>query len=232
MGKVVEFPLTRIKRSKTVFETRSPISGRIRVIDVRNERRLVVAGEILSIYPLDGNWTPLRREYWWQAIDAVRLPSRPSVLLVGLGGGTQIHVLTQLADPQAITVIERDPAIVDTALEWFELRRIGNLEFCCGDAATVAPSLAQLDRRFDFVMEDAAYGDGVAGSIELARAVAPLVAPRGTLVLNRHRRVDARRVADVMETIFRDVRMRRVKREGENVLIFCSHVVRKLRTRR
>ena len=217
---------------KTVFETRSPLSGRIRVIDYGRERRLVVAGEIFSIYPLDENWKPLRREYWWQALEAIPLPPEPSVLLIGLGGGTQVHLVTQLAAPRAITIIERDPAMIQVALDWFGLRRLGNLEFCCGEAADMAPALARLGRRFDFVMEDAAYGDGVEGSVELARALAPLVAPRGTLVLNRHRRLDARRVADALEPIFRDVRMRRVKRQGENVLIYCSHVVRRLRVPR
>lgn len=221
-----------MKRSQTVFETRSPVSGRIRVIDVGRERRLVIAGEILSIYPLDANWTTLQREYWWRALEAIRLPAKPSVLLVGLGGGTQVHIVRALSAPRSITIIERDPAIVDVALDWFGLRAFGNLEFCCGEAAEVAPALARLGRKFDYVMDDAAYGDGAEGSVELARSLAPLVAPRGTLVLNRHRRRDARQVAGAMEAIFRDVRMRRVKREGENVLIFCSQVVRRLRTPR
>ena len=211
---------------------RSPLSGRIRVIDYRNERRLVVGGEILSIYPLDGDWSVLESEYWGRALEAVPFPSRATVLLVGLGGGTQVHLVSRIAAPRSITIIERDPAIVSVALDWFGLRDLGNLEFCPGDAAAIAPALDRLGRRFDFVMEDAAYADGAEGSVALARAVAPLVSPRGTLVLNRHRRIDARRVANAMEPLFRDVRMRRVKRQGENVLIFCSHVIHRLRSPR
>jgi spermidine synthase len=221
-----------VKRSQTVFETRSEISGRIRVIDFGTERRLMVAGEILSILPRDGDWSRVHREYWAQAVATVDLPPRPSVLLVGLGGGTQVHLLHQRARPRRVTVIERDEAIVDVAREWFGLDALGPLEVCCGDAFQLVPGLARLGRRFDFIMEDAAYGDGVAGAVELAQALAPLVAPRGTLVLNRHRRHDARDVATAMEAVFRDVRMRRVKREGENVLIFCSRVVKRLRSPR
>jgi len=66
-------------------------------VDYRRERRLIVSGDILSVYPLDGDWSAVRREYWWQALATVPLPSRPAVLLVGLGGGTQLHLLRALA---------------------------------------------------------------------------------------------------------------------------------------
>src|SRR2546426_544320 len=101
----------RRRRSRTVFETRSRASGRIRVVDYRVERRLLVSGEILSVYPLDGDWSRVRREYWWRALAAIELPPRPTALFVGLGGGTQIHLLERLARPRPITVIQRGPGV-------------------------------------------------------------------------------------------------------------------------
>jgi hypothetical protein len=44
------------------------MSGRIRVVDYRRERRLIVRGAILSAYPLDGDWSTIEREYWWQGV--------------------------------------------------------------------------------------------------------------------------------------------------------------------
>src|SRR5438105_5198067 len=108
-----------IKRSRTVFEVRSPLSGRVRVIEDDRERRLIVGGETLSIYPRDGDWSRVRREYWWQAFAGLTLPARPTVLFVGLGGGTQLHILCEMRQPRRLTVIERDPIIVDVAREWF-----------------------------------------------------------------------------------------------------------------
>jgi hypothetical protein len=215
-------PVEPMKRSRTVFETRSPLSGRIRVIEDHRERRLVIAGDTLSIYPLNGDWTRVRREYWWKALEALMLPPRPSALFVGLGGGTQIHLLRQLRSTRRLTVIERDPVIVDVARDWFGLAEVGGLEICCGDAADIVPGLARLGRRFDFVMEDAVYGEDVEGALDLAAALVPLVAPRGTLVLNRHWRRDAARAAEALAPRFREIWSRRVKREGENVLIFCA----------
>jgi spermidine synthase len=210
-----------MKRSRTVFEEESPESGRIRVVEDHRERRLIVAGDTLSVYPLDGNWERLRNEYWWHALVAVEIPRRPSVLLVGLGGGTQVHLLREMARPRAFTIIERDEVIIRVAEEWFALRHVDGLEFLCADAETVVPSLAAAGRRFDFIMEDAAYADAPESAAPLAQSLARLVAPGGVMVVNRHRRGEARGLAARLRPLFEDVRLRRVRREGENVLICC-----------
>jgi spermidine synthase len=215
-----------VRGSRTVFEARSPLSGRIRVIDDGVERRLIVRGDTLSVYPLDGDWSRLSREYWWRALVAVPLPSRPSALFVGLGGGTQIHLLRRLRRPRALTVIERDPVILQVATAWFGLGRLGGIEFHCADATLAVPALARARRRFDFVMEDASYSDAPDRSLTMAEALVPLVASGGLLVLNRHRRRDAGAVAAVLRPRFREVRLERVRREAENVLVCGVRPVR------
>ncbi len=187
----------------------------------------MVAGETLSVYPLDGDWARLRREYWWRALASVALPPRPTALLVGLGGGTQIHLLRRLSAPRLVTVIERDPAIVRVADAWFGLDAVGRLEVLCADAMVAAPALARARRRFDFVMDDAGYAHEPERAAALAVSLAPLVAPRGTLVVNRHLLGDAPRVAAALRRAFASVRLRRVGPRGENVLIRCRGAVRR-----
>jgi protein-L-isoaspartate O-methyltransferase len=212
----------RRRRNRTVYEARSPLSGRIRVVDVRRERRLVIAGDTLSAYPLDGDWTALRREYWWRALTAVPLPPRPAVLLVGLGGGTQLHLLRRLARPRAVTVIERDPVVLRVARDWFGLRAIGGVEYLCGDAERVLPWLAESRRRFDYVMEDAVYAEAPERAQPLTLALVDVVARGGVLVVNRHRRRDARTLAARLAPSFARVTLRRVRRSGENVLVVAA----------
>jgi hypothetical protein len=213
----------RRRRSRTVFEVRSPVSGRVRVVDYRIERRLIVRGDILSVYPLDGDWSPVRREYWGRALAAIELPPRPAALFVGLGGGTQIHLLRRLARPGLITVIERDPMIVRIADDWFGLDATGPMEILCADATAAVRALVHAGRRFDFIMEDAAYGDAPERATPLALGLVPLVSPRGALVVNRHRHGDARGLARALRRRFREVRVRHVRRGGENVLL-CARV--------
>jgi len=215
----------RRRRARTVFETVSGESGRVRVIEDHRERRLIVRGETLSIYPLNGDWTALRREYWWRALVGLRLPPRPSVLFVGLGGGTQVHLLERFARPRAVSIIERDAVILNVALDWFGLRGLRGLEFLCTDANRAVPALAAARRRFDFVMEDATYGETFEASLPLVNGLVPLVTSRGTLVLNRHRRGDADAIADHLRPLFLGVQMRRVRREGENVLITARYPI-------
>jgi protein-L-isoaspartate O-methyltransferase len=217
-----------MKRSRTVFEAESEMSGRVRVIDYRSERRLVVAGDILSVYPLDGDWSSVVREYWWRALALA--PQRATALLIGLGGGTQVHLLQRLARPRMVTVIERDPVILRIARRWFGLERIRRLEFLCGDAEQVVPALAAAGRTFDFVMEDAAYAEPPERAVPLAEAVVPLVAPRGRLVINRHRRADAEALVGALRRRFRSVHLRLVRRGGENALICCVDPRRRART--
>lgn len=206
---------------RVVHETRSRLSGLIRVIETRRERRLVVGGEVCSAIPVDDDWSRLRREYWWHALAGLTLPRRPSALFVGLGGGTQVHLLHHLSRPRLVTVIERDPTVVRVADRWFGLAALGPFEYICSEALDAAIALARLRRRFDLVMEDAAYGDTPDRSRPLALALPPLVASRGALVINRHRRGDARELATLLRSHFASVTLKRVRREGENVLIRC-----------
>jgi hypothetical protein len=211
----------RLRRSRTAHAGWSALSGTIRVVDYRDERRLIVGGAILSAYPLDGDWSAIAREYWWHGVASVRFPRRPRVLLVGLGGGTQAHLVHRFATPRLITAIERDPIIVDVARRWFGLDDLGPMEFYCGDAESAAAALADAGRRFDFVMEDAAYAD-MERSRPVVEALVPLVARGGTLVINRHRRGDAGALARMLRPRFESVRTQRIRREGENVLLFAE----------
>ena len=209
------------RRSRTVFETESELSGKIRVVEDHVERRLIVGGDTLSVYPLDGDWSRFHKEYWWHALTAVALGPRPTALLVGLGGGTQIHLLRRLVRPRRITAIERDPEILRVARNWFGLENVGGVEFLCAEAEVAVQSLAAADRRFDFIMEDAAYAEAPERALPLARALAGRVAPAGTLVLNRHYRSDARALTKEMRARFEQVSVRRVRRQGENALVIC-----------
>ena len=150
----------------------SPLTGRIRVVDYRSERRLIVAGEILSIFPLNGDWSYIRKEYWWHAL-ALAAPERGgTALFVGLGGGTQVHLLTRLARPKLVTLIERDPEMITIACDWFDLRKLGPLEFMCGEAQDLLPTLNAAGRQFDLVVEDAAYAAEPEQSMAIGKALA------------------------------------------------------------
>jgi len=143
-----------------------------------------------------------------------------------IGGGAiglaTAYFLAIHPKPCSITVIERDPVIVRVASEWFGLDRIGKLEIVCADAEAAIIGLARAGRQFDYVMEDVTYADEPEVALPKLLALVPLVTPRGSLVINRHRHGDPKPMARTLRLYFRDVKIRRVRRTGENTLICCS----------
>ena len=211
---------------RLVYWTRSALSGTVKVAEEGADRLLVVDGSVLSIYPRDGDWTRARKEYWGQALDMARLPPRPAVLLVGLGGGTQLHLLRQRVTPRHVTAIERDPVIVRLAQRFFGLGDVPGLEFRCGEAGVAVEALQRARRRFDIILEDCTYDETAERSIPLAVNLARLVSGRGILVVNRHRRPHARQTAAALAPYFADIRLRRVRQEADNILVCAASPIR------
>jgi spermidine synthase len=204
---------------RVVYWTRSALSGLVKVVEKGADRQLVLDGAVLSVYARDGDWTRVGKEYWGEAFDMVRLPPRPSALFVGLGGGTQLHLLRERAAPRQVTVIERDPVIVRIAQRWFGLGQVPRLDFLCAEASVAVEMLWRARRRFDFVMEDCTYDETAERSIPLAVSLARLVSRRGTLVVNRHRRPHARQTAAALAPYFAEIHLRRVRQEADNILV-------------
>jgi len=202
-----------------VFQTESALSGPIRVVDQGDVRRLVADGDTLSAISLSGDWSRLKGEYWWRALDVAELPRRPAALFIGAGGGSQPLLLSSRARPRWVTVVERDPVILQVAQRYFGLARLERAEFLCGDIEHVLPCLESAERRFDFIMEDAIYADTADRALSIVRRLAGLLSRRGVFVLNRHARQHAAETAAALRRGFARVTMRRMSREGENVLI-------------
>jgi spermidine synthase len=176
----------------------------------------------MSAIPLSGDWSRLRREYWWRALDGVELPHRPAALFVGGGGGTQPLLLASRARPRWVTVVERDPVILKVAQRYFGLRRLERADFLCGDIDHALPCLESGRRRFDFIMEDALYADPVERALDITLRLARLLSRRGVIVLNRYARNHAEETAAALARGFARVTLRRVRQDGENVLICAT----------
>jgi len=184
----------------------------------------MIGGEIQSVYFPDGDWSAAEPEYWARALAPARaLRPRPRILLVGLGGGTQVHLLKRYGTPRLITVIERDPIVIGVANEWFGLKSIGALEIRCADAELAIRQLTRSRRRFDFIMDDVSYKASIDEAVRAARDLARLLAPGGVLVLNQHRRRAARALGKAVSDRTASIRIERVRQDAENVLVIAQH---------
>ena len=109
-----------------------------------------------------------------------------SVLLIGLGAGSVVHLLRRDFGVKApITAIEIDPVMVEVARQHFGLDRWRNLEVIVADAAEWVTTSTH---RFDLVVIDAFYEARVPPALRtsaFARSLRERVAPGGWLLFNQ-----------------------------------------------
>jgi predicted O-methyltransferase YrrM len=140
-----------------------------------------------------------------------------SVLLIGLGAGSVVHLLRRDFGVRApITAVEIDPVMVDVAREHFDLDGWRNLEVVVADAAEW---IARATRRFDLVVIDAFYEAQVPASLrtaEFARDLRERIAPGGWLLFNQvsnrpAARTDALACAELFQKVLGSVRLLQVR---------------------
>ena len=180
-------------RWQLVARAESPITGVITVWDLGRERRMMFGDDPSAVTQsaifTRGGWSELQREYWGQVLQRpVQLPEHPRVLVLGLGGGTIVRMVYQLARPSLVTVVELDPVVADVAREHMGLGSLPDLEIRVGDARAVLTELTP-DEPYDVVIEDVFYGglpesDGTQLNAYVD-SLAALVTDDGWLVLNR-----------------------------------------------
>lgn len=170
------------------FTAATPESGRIEVVDIGRERRLVLNGEVASIYFTRGSQGALRNEYWGAiARPPALLPKHPRVLLLGLGGASILHLLSAEFGSFDATVIELDPVIIACARNFFGLSVLGSVTILQGCVSKMTERLASTGERFDYIVDDVYFEpDGLPADerLRLWRRYASLVRPGGMFAVN------------------------------------------------
>jgi len=217
-------------RRKAVFETISPASGRIGVYDLGWERVLSINGQIQSVFFRRSGWGEAKRDYWGHlANPPFETPAGSDVLMLGLGGGTTLHLLTPEIRPGSVTVVERDPVVIGAAQSYFDLGRIPGLLIVEGDALEVLKRLSLEHQSFDLVIDDVFFSatSALTGpGRDIYEAMRALLRPGGSMVLNRP--VDRpeetalhRAYAEELRSLGNEVITRSVRESGWNDIIYC-----------
>lgn len=215
-------------RWKLVHQRTSPISGLLAVWDIGRERRLVFGKSRVrgtqSIIHMKGSWGPIRREYWGQAflLPAHITPS-PRVLILGLGGGTMVHLAHQIVKPSKTVVVELDPDIVDIARRFMRIDELPDVEIIVGDALVVAKQLLDRGSVFDLIVDDV-FAPGLPGDVDPRCFVDSLVAlcsPHATMVFNRFETVSSPLEALLGEH-FESVQRKEISESWRNDLVIAD----------
>ena len=142
----------------TVREARDTRYHRLFVVEDESSRYLRFDSSFQSGMYLDD---PFRTRFLYSDYLHLGLAYKPDakkILVVGLGGASAPKRMWRDFDDLQITTVELDPEVVKTAYRWFELPRDPRLAIEVDDGRRF---LQRNDERYDVIMVDAFYSDGV-----------------------------------------------------------------------
>jgi spermidine synthase len=162
--------------------------------DTRYHRLLVVDDETSRYLRFDSSFqsgmyleNPFRTRFLYTDYLHLGLaynPNAKKILIVGLGGAsTQKRLWRSFRDIE-VTTVELDPGVVDTAYRWFALPRDSRLPVVVDDGRRF---LQRTDERYDVIMVDAFYSDGVPfhlTTLEFVELLRERLTPGGVVATN------------------------------------------------
>ena len=165
----------------TVFETTSPLSGHIKIVESSGIRRLIVQGYTQS-KSLDKNG--LTQGYWdgFRKIELLETVPKKALIL-GLGAGTIPVIWKEVFPDLKIDIVEIDPTIAEIAKKYFEVPKDLNIYISDG-----AKFVSETSNVYDLVVVDVYTGgkfDKDCETEEFLQNLAKITAAQGVAIFNR-----------------------------------------------
>jgi spermidine synthase len=111
-------------------------------------------------------------------------PGARRILVIGLGGASAPKRIWHDFGDVQLTVVELDPAVVETAYKWFALPHDPRIDVEVDDGRRY---LRRVDDRYDVIVLDAFYADGVPfhlTTLEFVELLHDRLAPGGVIAVN------------------------------------------------
>ncbi len=165
---------------QTVLKTSSNYNRNIRINEENGKFKLLVDGARES-----GEYI---RELWEYAFRELRFPWKQnirSILVLGVAGGTVIHMLRKAFPEASITGVEIDEVMIDIGKQYFGLGSFRNLRLICDDAVRYVQKSKK--GMFDLVILDIFIGPDVPDVVlteDFQKDLRGLLRKNGVLLVN------------------------------------------------
>lgn len=167
---------------RTLYQVNSPLSGPVKVVEVGDERRLMVGDLVQSV---NLGRRPIDHKVWGRLAKLADPRPNLRVLILGLGAGTVAQLLSRRLKSSRIIGVEIDPQIVAIGREFFDLGKLKNLQVVIANARSY---VGQSSDVYDFIVVDTYRGSAfprlLSGPSFLGR-LRRILNVRGRLVFNR-----------------------------------------------
>lgn len=181
--------ITNIILPKVIYEGSSEFNDDIKVIKYGSTVKLIVNGIVQSF---NGSSRYAGNKVWGQTAKIVinNKENIKSMLLLGMGGGTMLHILEKEFDDLRITAVEIDPIIIELGKKYFETDSLKKTTIINEDAINIIndPVKYGLDAVFDCLIIDTYIGGIFPEGLQEKDMISKLVAlanTNGLLVFNK-----------------------------------------------
>lgn len=189
----------------TILKTGSRYNKDIRINEENGKFKLLVNGARESGAYIEGLWR--------YALRNLRFTGRAktkNILVLGVAGGTVIHLLHNLYPDARIIGVDIDAVMIEVGKKYFGLDTMQNLRCVCADAATFVASYK--GTRFDLVVVDIFVGPDIPDFVSSAafeRNVKKHVSAGGVVLINYLRQPGyeekAAKLQNVLQTLYNNV---------------------------
>ncbi|MBI4062501.1 methyltransferase domain-containing protein [Candidatus Gottesmanbacteria bacterium] len=163
----------------------------IRVIEESGKFKLLVNGSRQSGKYIE--WL------WKRAFHAFRLPPCQSILVLGVGGGTVIHLLHKRYPDANITAVDIDPKMIEIGKKYFGLSRVSNVELIIANAKNY-----KITHEYDLIIVDLFLGRHIPDFVSSQSFLKQLRSK--VVIINYLRELEykekSQKLEDLLETIF------------------------------
>ncbi|MFC1727310.1 spermidine synthase [Patescibacteria group bacterium] len=188
---------------KTIYKTTSKISGLIEVNELLWSRTLSVQNMIQSGGLIEAIWKkPIRK-----------IKNQKSkikdVLILGLGGGTVVHLINRYWPQALITGIELDPEIIKVGKEYFGLGKMDQLKIIVSDAFSYLEQ-HHGEKEYDLIVVDLYLGKKFpqeAAGEKFMKTIKRLLVKNGVVIFNRLRIDPQEEFIKNLNKVYRDYKV-------------------------
>lgn len=179
---------------QTIERFQSKYNKDIRVVEEHGRYKILVGGS-----PQSG---PYIEKLWTKALQSFGFPGQfapKSILVLGVAGGTVIHILHEWYASAKITAVDIDQTMIDIGKKYFSLTRLNNLTIVRADARKA------VKKNFDLIIVDLSFGRNIPSFVTSKAFLLRLNRRGKVIVINFLKEKEYREISDTFKKILMEI---------------------------